>query len=323
MKSTKVAILLLLPFLITSCKKSGVNLSYADMSLPSETNIKGIFFTNSMTGFAVGGINHKEGFLYQTTDGGESWSLKLEIGSTQETLYDILFPSPNLSISSSDFMHFYKSKDGWESSEYVIWKPWIVALLPAKRLYQVNDSVLYFAGGTRYYNGTYGISRDTGNNWQQDTLSHEMSGIGFANDSVGYISGHGIILKTTNQGASYDTLQIADDFFVAIYALTEEEVVVATGQGKILRSTNGGKSWEKVYSKGFLGNQRNLNDMTFVDDLTGYAVGNYGLVLQTVDGGRNWVSVEGLPKEIYRRVIATDWGDVIIAGDNGTIIKLD
>jgi len=319
-----LTILCILAVLFTTCKKSAITYTYEDISLPSPMSVKGIVFTNSMNGYAVGGKNHQEGFLYKTEDGGASWMLKLDVSAFLETLYDVIFPSSSISIAGSDYLHFFKSNDNWESSVGTVWEPWMLpALLPVRRFYQINDSILVFAGGTRYFNGMYAVSRDTGRTWKHDTLSHEMRGISFANDLVGYISGHGIVLKTIDGGHSFDTLQLADDFFISISALTENHVVIASNQGKILKSVDGGATWDNVYNKAFLGNSKNINDMTFADQHEGYAVGNYGLALKTTDGGNSWTRIEGLPDVIFRRVIVTEEGKVLISGDQGTIIRLD
>ncbi|MDO6594775.1 YCF48-related protein [Neptuniibacter sp. 1_MG-2023] len=68
-----------------------------------------------------------------------------------------------------------------------------------------------------------------------------------------------------------------------------------------------------------------LLDIIFLDSLTGYAVGAYGLFLKTNDGGLSWV-YEGYklpnPDSLHlNRVIQTQAGHLLILGEAGLLIE--
>jgi photosystem II stability/assembly factor-like uncharacterized protein len=65
--------------------------------------------------------------------------------------------------------------------------------------------------------------------------------------------------------------------------------IVAGGAvfGGIYRTTNGGQNWTQVLNAGNI----TISDLWFVNDLQGYAVGEYGDNYRTVDGGITWASL--------------------------------
>ena len=66
--------------------------------------------------------------------------------------------------------------------------------------------------------------------------------------------------------------------------------------GYILKTTDGGANWEENYSIIDI----ELNDIQFIDDNTGWAVGENGIVLRTTNGGVTWVEKEQetIPKKL-------------------------
>ena len=51
-----------------------------------------------------------------------------------------------------------------------------------------------------------------------------------------------------------------------------------------MKTTDGGLNWNKETS----GTDRNLNDIYFMDSNFGWAVGSYGTILHTTNGGLDW-----------------------------------
>lgn len=63
-----------------------------------------------------------------------------------------------------------------------------------------------------------------------------------------------------------------------------------------------------------------INDVAFVDDRLGYAVG-YGALLQTKDGGNTWQQLN-LTDDNYRALFITDRDNIWTVGFNGTIAHI-
>jgi len=63
-----------------------------------------------------------------------------------------------------------------------------------------------------------------------------------------------------------------------------------------------------------------INSVYFIDENIGYAVGDYGVIRKTVDGGTNWISQSGTMND-FLSVFFTDMNTGYIVGYSGTILK--
>lgn len=94
-----------------------------------------------------------------------------------------------------------------------------------------------------------------------------------------------------------------------------EHTGITVGQGGIWRSTNSGVNWFQVW------NGQTINSLSFTDNNTGYAAGDSGKVLKTIDSGINWTilttgTIHNL-KGISFANSSTGWA----VGSSGTIIR--
>ena len=123
-----------------------------------------------------------------------------------------------------------------------------------------NDADLFF-----YYT----LTIDGGNNWHTfkfpkliEKKQANCRNIYFVNDSLGYIVGN---IKRN----------IGD---------TKKDI--------IFKTTNGGYSWELIYNEEYEKKENNWNwglqNVAFKDSLNGVAVGQFGKILYTSDGGSSW-----------------------------------
>lgn len=88
----------------------------------------------------------------------------------------------------------------------------------------------------------------------------------------------------------------------------------------IEKTTDGGQTWEKVYE--VLGNFP-LKDIFFADLYHGWAVGQQGRFLMTVDGGSTWMAryIQGTATVCLKSVWFRNTSEGWIAGTAGTILK--
>ena len=109
--------------------------------------------------------------------------------------------------------------------------------------------------------------------------------------------GLGIHLRSTGVGSRGATF--TPDFFATTagiqtpnmaircnWSIDANTHIVGGGavNGGIYRTTNAGGNWTRVLNVGNI----TINDLWFVDDLQGYAVGEYGDNYRTIDGGITW-----------------------------------
>ncbi|MBK5212380.1 MAG: T9SS type A sorting domain-containing protein [Flavobacteriaceae bacterium] len=102
----------------------------------------------------------------------------------------------------------------------------------------------------------------------------------------------------------------------ALYALNEDIVNVVTDDGIFYRTTDGGLTWSDYDS----GVDEDFFDMTFQDNLVGFAVGTNGSILKTTDGGQTWVSINSGTSEILTSIAVNIENSIWIGGSNGTLL---
>ena len=92
-------------------------------------------------------------------------------------------------------------------------------------------------------------------------------------------------------------------------------------QSILLNTDNGGATWSEIRFDKYL-----INDMFFVDSLHGWAVGNdtsySGVILETIDGGDNWVTqIEELSAPLTALHFKDGYGWAV--GGNGLVLRTE
>ena len=133
--------------------------------------------------------------------------------------------------------------------------------------------------------------------WTQQTsgVTTSLRDVFFVNDSVGWISTTGAVLKTTNGGNNWSSnttgINVATDLKSIFFVSENIGWAVGTG-GVILNTTDGGQSWTSQSS----GTTKELSSIYFVSDTVGWIVVTAGTnpqtdpasILKTRNGGATW-----------------------------------
>lgn len=112
----------------------------------------------------------------------------------------------------------------------------------------------------------------------------------FVTPAVGYIAGDGTTLfKTTDYGKSWTDLNVGLEFqqITSIYFTSVDTGYASVGYGmggKILKTTDGGFHWSAID----LPLSESLKLIRFLNDSTGYLIGQLGAILKTTDSGNSW-----------------------------------
>jgi len=139
-------------------------------------------------------------------------------------------------------------------------------------------------------------------------LRQNLFSVCFKNANEGWTVGDlGRIFHTTDGGQSWRIHSAGTKRpFVAISCVRDRLWVAGQG-GQIAHSPDGGLTWQMQSS----GTTRNLLDIEFVSPLRGLAVGDFGTLLRTEDGGLSWTKVP-LPENIE---LPPDIAEVVQPGD--------
>lgn len=244
-----------------------------------------VFFVNEDVGYAVGeGDVHDDIMVVvRTTDGGENWE-RLNLGGLEPKI-----------LNSIEFVNL--------DTGYVAGKDGIV--------YRTTD------GGETW------VDKSTG------YIGTELNNIHFVTSQRGWVVGQwGSIFKTVNAGESWD-LQYFTDFNLFRSISMVDSLNGYVGGVGVFRTTDGGESWIKTKNNPPIGSARGIHffnkfvglvagaysicmtvdggdewtvvypgqnytelfDLSFIDDQHGFAVGAYGSMVKTTDGGLTWTEL--------------------------------
>ena len=149
------------------------------------------------------------------------------------------------------------------------------------------------------WNGTILRTTNGGTTWtsQSSGTTNFLYSVSFIDANTGVAVGHdGTILRTTDGGANWlsqtsgTTISLVDVSFIDVNTGT----VVGGGwdypnqYNVILRTTNGGTTWTSQSS----GTTKILYGVSFTDANTGAAVGEWGTIIHTTNGGVTFVEEE-------------------------------
>ena len=166
------------------------------------------------------------------------------------------------------------------------------------------------------------IATTNGRDWEIQTskVDNPLKGIYFVNTDIGFAVGaNDTILSTKTGGRTWKVVQggvigaIGDDeatMYNAIQFLDEStgwvagvHVVPLVSQNSVIQKTvDGGQNWDAQET----GTEDVLEDIFFVDDKHGWAVGENGLILHTSNGGEKWTAQASGTEETLRSIRFTD-----------------
>jgi photosystem II stability/assembly factor-like uncharacterized protein len=229
---------------------------------------------------------------------------------TIDDIYDVSFPTNDSGYVVYGPGQMQKTFDGANS--------WSVVASPA-----FASSICFISGMTGFVGGDSSIYRTTnaGSSWTQvmhdnrvnfvsiyfiDDLNGFAGGFGFANDSLR-------LYKTSNGGITWVYVSAMPAFVPdeAFYFFNSTSGFWANNFD-IYSTTNGGVSFSSVYTS-----QNDMKEnISFPNVDTGYAVGYYGELVKSTDGGANW-SLITYPGTANYDIHFIDGRKGFICGGNG------
>ena len=258
--------------------------------------LSSVFFLNEQLGWAAGGyavplIDRTRSVVLKTVDGGINWSVITN--TLPPHIKNIEFTDANtgwaVGDSSASFASgIYFTGDGgrtWQDQPLENagqHHDWVAASRNGNRVIGVSSSGgLKFAQGDRVSNGAVLADR-----------KQSFSDVVMTDASNGWAVGaDGAIFKTRDQGLSWQAFSpqiettAAELIDFETVTWTKEKIWAAGKPGSCLVSIDRKTGEFKLHVTPI---QTSLHQITFVDELHGWAVGDLGIVIATTDGGENW-----------------------------------
>jgi photosystem II stability/assembly factor-like uncharacterized protein len=209
------------------------------------------------------------------------------------------------------------SMDGGES--------WTQKLSPnqsaLRNVHFFNDSTGLISG----FNGSCFRTQDRGNSWTKCQLDAQanLAGMSVVGNTVWLSGAEGVIVKSTDQGETWKTLNSGTDVAIDAISFADESTGWATSvQRKVLRTQDGGTTWQEQSVEEFL-------PITTVCARSAdecWIAGYHGLVMRTMDGGQSWQRMDAYGTDYYSIAFdakGTGWAvgkrGAIVRGENGNL----
>jgi photosystem II stability/assembly factor-like uncharacterized protein len=161
-------------------------------------------------------------------------------------------------------------------------------------------------------------SSDGGAHWQQVAvpISADLTSVRFSGPDTAWVVGHdAVILKSVDRGATWIRALDGRTLFKTMEQAAQGNERLA----KELERTMGQSATPDVWPTG-------LFDLMFLDAERGFAVGAFGLLLATTDGGKTWQPWSmhaDNPRQFHLYAISGDTRRPYIAGEQGLLLRLD
>lgn len=241
--------------------------------------------------------------------------------------------------------------DAYRVSEPTSWEWWsqpVEINAPARlpRLPRVDLHRAFFRGLNGWVVGDLGLilhTQDGGASWQrQDNVNWDppivglrqrtariLNAVTFIDAKRGWAVGEvGLLLATSDGGKSWaaqesGTIQALKGvhFVNATRGWAVGEWESRSGQQALLTTSDAGRTWTRVPL--LVESYMSLNAVVFVDETTGFIVGENGLLLKTSNAGASWEPIALLTRSDLVTATHIGGGVVWCAGENGSLVRLE
>lgn len=195
---------------------------------------------------------------------------------------------------------------------------------PTQRLAQSPLLAICTAGPRLIAVGLRGLivySDDQGQHWQQamSPVSTDLVSLDFVTPQQGWASGHdGVVLHSKDGGKTWTRQLDGRQLNTLIAGAYEQDA--KTGDAKAALWLKQAKDIARD------GAALALLGIHFQDEQRGYAVGSFGLLIGTSDGGKSWQPMLHLidnPQGLHLNAIRGQGDALYIAAERGTVFHLD
>lgn len=267
--------------------------------------------------------------IMRSTDKGESWQ-KINYPLSEDINDITLSPTGMLYIPSYERIHISRDS-GLSWSEYRYHKN----LDTITGLFTPTDKVMYSFNSS--YDKVYKITRieifrteDSGKYWTpsgtslSEEIIYDMSYLN--NDSVCLVSKGKFIKTRTGFKNNFPDLEAEHHYLPftlnAVFVYNEVRAYALNDKSLIIKISDPFKSKKSITWDSLIFNsQVHLNELLFINQDTGFIVGDSGLIIRTFDGGVSWVKLNSGVTEKLINLAVINTGEIFAYGENGVLLK--
>lgn len=304
-------------------------------------SLKGVHFIDENRGWIVtyspptSTHSEKAGYIYQTTDGGETWEVQFE---AEAALFNLHFIDKQTGWVVGDKRSIFATTDGGNT--------WNFVTRGTNERHKSSYGQPDYLGNEPLHTFTlYDIDFvDTQNGWivgdlgvilhtssgGKEKWKHQrggprfhnsadavLLGVDFVSKQIGWAVGeNGTILHTRNGGVTWESQSSPSHLLVGICAISPDEGYAVGDRGTILRTENGGGVWSAQDSR----TTECFGATHFASAQIGWAVAEAGVVLHTRNGGSVWQRQVSETQQDLLGVFFADEKNGWCVGSGGEII---
>ena len=297
---------------LTACGKEKTTVVWQGQTSKVTFDLRAVHFYDAQNGIICGGKTWESGFILRTKNGGATWEADSLLN---KGFYGLGTEGGKTWIVGNSGHVFEFSKNDtsfrWVGQPFDAWF----------RDVAVRGETCFMIAGQAWRNGKLvRFDAKTGKKQQLDTFPQELASVCFSDDSTVHAVGYGLVLHSTDKGKTWHAqADLKHDFFQSVCFPSEKIGYIVGQNGGILKTTDGGASWVYLQKSKNMGNPR-FRAVFFRDILRGWICGEESVLWHTTDGGASWQIVEGLPKNDFYDIFASDTEGVLV-GNGGRIIK--
>lgn len=240
--------------------------------------VRDIEFVDADTGIVAADLGN-QGRVYRTTDGGQTWD-QYNFGGFMGPCYDLQFLSHDTGFVATSYGTF-KTTDAGQN-----WNILQSAVSGGSKVHFVNQDT------GMVISGVYDIERTTngGQTWTTTTLPNgSLQDFAFVDADTGYVfGGIGYWFKTTDAGFTWNSHPNPGIYGTPHTMAFKDSIGYATSVSGFntyfYKSTDYGNTFTSIYS---LAQHNVMYGIEFNTSNQGIAVGRYGSMFVTDDGGAN------------------------------------
>jgi photosystem II stability/assembly factor-like uncharacterized protein len=296
-------------FLILNCFSQ----QWTSLNSGTSNFLFNVNFPSNDTGYIV----QDNGFLRNSVDGGQSWSLL----NSNALVYDISFITNDTgwAISGNEILKTENGGIVWDTSyldqnAQFYWK-----------IYAYSSNSIYAIGiNTSYDSAIVTRSMDGGISWIRATFLIGFgipNAISFPQPSTGYMaSASEDIYKSIDSGQTWNMIYSGPpNAYNSVYFISPDTGFIMSTI--IQMTTDGGATWNIPNTNGI---NTAWYDMKFINSMTGFVVGGNGIssgsILKTIDGGFNW-DLDTSNVQTFNAIYFTASNIGFTCGTNGVLLK--